>query len=363
MQFYTPELTINLKIIQQNYLYLRSLTEAYIAPVLKANAYGVGSKEVGLMLEKNCNCNLFFVFYLEEALELRKHISHKSKIYFLYGITNNEEAKISYYSNVIPVLNSKYQAYIWSKLGQSLSRALPCIIHLETGMNRYAINEKEIPQILELTNINIDYIMSHLASADEIDNPHNNLQINNFLKISKFFPGKKRSLGNSKSLLTLSKDFHFDMIRTGIGIYGLSTIMKHKKQLLNPFQLSTTILAINILQPGSSIGYNNTYITKNTIKVGTISFGYADGYKKSLGNKSHVLINNKKAPIIGSISMDLINIDITDFTDEEAYIGQKVYLINNNLTADHLAKLANTSYYDIITSITAGRARKKYVYE
>jgi alanine racemase len=347
-------LQISKNIIKENYKVLCATSLTEVAAVVKANAYGLGVQHITPIL-KYSGCKHFFVSSFDEGIELRKILGSKVNIYILIGVFKNEVETFLEYG-LIPVLNHLGQIKIWQEYALKLNRKMPCIIHVDTGMHRLGMPLSELESLdvkTDMYKLDILYIMSHLASSEEIKNPSNLEQLNKFKQYTAKFSGIKRSLSNSSGLF-LGKDYHFDLARPGGAIYGINpTPYLGHSNIRNPVKLFAPIVQVHHLAPGGRLGYNATYTNNNTqsCPIATIPIGYADGFSRSLSNKGEVYINGFKAPIIGRVSMDLITIDVSNIPTEEIFLGAAVEVIGDNCTPDKLAKLSGTNSYEILTML------------
>ncbi len=359
MQNLRPILEINLKTIQENYLALRKeCPGAEVGAAVKADCYGLGMKKIAPVL-KNSGCKHFFVAHLEEAMRLRNYIGESvnknAEIYVLSGVS---KAEFGIYDshNLLPVLNSLEQIDLWYNYAKSVSRQLPCAVHLDTGMNRLGLSAEEIDKFYHdeySQYLNITCVMSHLLAADEPSNPVNEKQLELFYKYIQKFGLSKKSLANSNGIF-LRNEYHFDIVRPGAALYGLNPTARANDPVIKvPFKVSAPILQLRNVRPGESVGYNATFVNKNShdIKTATISIGYADGIRRILGNDGMCYIKDYPVPIIGRVSMDLITLDVTNIPESELFAGKLVEVIGKNMTPDKMAKMLSTNYYEIITSL------------
>lgn len=353
----TPTFEIDLDIIKYNYNKLQHICSSSVSGVLKANAYGLGATKIAEKIY-NENCRDFFVANLDEAIDLRKHIKN-ADIYVLNGVMPGQE---SYFveHNIIPVISDLYQLDLLKKYKVQKKIAL----HFDTGMNRYAIPYEQSILILNqkdiLSGFDVKLVMSHLSSAGVVDDIENIKQLEKFKEISSHFKHAKKSLANSEGIM-ISKDYHFDLVRPGAAIYGLR-LNNAMSVFSNPVRLFVPLIQIKNVHKGMCIGYNHTYKFKNDSIVGTVPVGYADGIFRSLSNKGYFNIAKQRVPIIGRVSMDLINIDLTNLDERYRKIGQEVDVISDLNRPDEVSKLCNTAAYEIITSI-GSRYKKVYINE
>lgn len=360
-------LTIDLGIIRDNYRALQKIcTLTEVGAAVKANSYGLGAEQISPILA-NLGCKYFFVATTDEGVTLREkfnkeNLNHKNlNICVLNGyFTADQEEFIKY--DLIPVLNSFQQSELWRNLGYQLNRKLPCFLHIDTGMNRFGIPEEEINHLIRSTQeLEVLCIMSHLSSSEEPDNEINKEQLLKFKQLASLFPDTKKSLVNSSGIF-LGPEYHFDLARPGVAIYGVNPTPYLSESLIkNPITLKAPIIQIKSLDKGQHVGYNRTYELEENHLIATLPLGYADGYPRSLSNKGIVFINDKPAPVIGRVSMDLITVDVTKIPPEDLFLGQTVEIIGKNMSLDKIANLAGTNGYEILTML-GNRYHKIYKY-
>ena len=344
-------LEVNLKHLIHNYKFFKKyIKNKQVAATIKANAYGVGDKIAFSTLYKN-GCRHFFIATLKEGLELRKSFK-KGHIYILNGLENND-TNIFKINKLIPILNSKIEMKAVEKTNFKFG------IHIETGLNRLGINKKDLPKKI-YNKKNLQIVLSHLASADEKNNLYNYIQNKKFKSINNLFKNKKTifSLANSMGTI-LGKDFHYDLVRPGISLYGGHYNTKLKKYIKPVIKLKAKILQIKWVLKNEFIGYNQTYKTKKKKWIAIIGIGYGDGISRILSNKGFVYYKNHKFKIVGRISMDSITIDISK-SNKLLKIGQYVEIINYSHGIDELAKLSETISNEILTSIS-NRVQRIYI--
>ena len=358
-------LKIDLDIIRNNYLSMQSLTpKAKVGATVKADCYGLGMSFIAPALEKK-GCQHFFVANIEEGLELRKSISNASLIYVLNGVYYNN-AEIMQEKSLIPVICNVQQLDLWKATANHFGKKLKTAIHIDTGLNRMAMPVNDFYKIIKDKTIydylDINMIMSHFASSNEPENEDNINQLNIFKECCKYLPNEAKdclkSIASSGGVF-LGQENHFDVVRSGGALYGLSVHPKSDKYTQNPVSIFAPIIHCSQLAIGDKVGYNGKFIAPRVTKVATISMGYADGLPRRFSNKGKLYINNIPVPIIGKISMDLCNIDVTDIDDADCFVGQKVEIIGPNQTPDQFARIINSDGYEIITSL-GNRFKKVY---
>ncbi|MGV3278473.1 alanine racemase [Rickettsiales bacterium LUAb2] len=338
-------ITINTNNIKQNYQSLQNMAKnSVVAPVLKSNAYGVKLPNVIQILDE-VKCNNYFVSTLDEGIIARNN-SKNSNIYILHGIFgNNEEAFLEY--KLTPVINNVEQLEKWVNFSKIKQKKLDCIIHLDTGINRLGLQKDEITYLIENFEqlnkyINILYFISHLACSDNNNNPANQAQYDLFIKITNNFPHIKRSLAASFAIY-FKDDYAFDMIRPGFALYGSNPLPNQPNPLLPVIDYYTSIIQINNIKKGEKIGYTHSWEAPKDSIVATVTLGYADGILRSCSNsqQAYFYIGEEKVPVVGTISMDMLMIDITNLK-QKVKLGDPVEVIGKHQDIDQFAAMNNT---------------------
>lgn len=320
------------------------------ATVLKANAYGLGLKEAAERLYFE-GCRHFFVAHLTEAIELKHFVGEDSFIYVLNGLRLGEE-KVYVHYNLIPVLSDMRQLRAWNSFAKSKNKCLKAALHFDTGMTRTGISTSHLNDI-ELTDIShteISCVMSHLACAYTPSHPMNESQRKAFEDICKRFPFALASLSNSGGLF-IDKKFQYGLVRAGLALTGSHPSYLSSKKLKPVMKAYAQILQIHDLPRGASVGYDATFIAPRASRIATLGVGYADGYTRALSNCGEVYCNGHLAPIVGKVSMDLVNVDITDIPSESIHVGNWVELFGDHLLVEDLAKKAGTIPWEILTQV------------
>jgi alanine racemase len=359
-----PILNIDLGAIAKNYHALAAIVApAEIGASVKADAYGLGAKKVGKRLFKE-GCRTFFVAHAAEGKALRKYLGNEVKIYSLSGPTPKGVHSILS-ANLNPVINSLAQAELWAASIAGLDNPPSAALHFDTGINRLGIPRAEIeafasnPEFLE--RLNVDLIMSHLACSSMTEHPMNAQQLKAFKAISARLPAHKLSLANTGGIY-LGADYHFDLVRPGIGLYGGAATDKPAMESLHrAVSLHAPILQIKSVSKGETIGYNASFVATRNMKVGIVSIGYADGMPVRLSasnTKPGALarIGKVSVPIVGRVSMDYIILDITNIKDD-IQLGEMAVFLGADLDAQ--AAQAGTINYELLTHLGA-RCKRVY---
>lgn len=350
-------LTINLKAVANNYNILKNKANlADCASVVKANAYGLGVDKIAPALYEQ-GCRIFFVANLDEAIFLRKILTENdSKIYVFNGISDFLDIKAYQNNNLRTIINTKSQLQWFVNNNNS---NVKYAIHIDTGMNRLGLDpdfwQENIKQIKKL---NPDFLMSHLACADDNNHSLNNYQYQLFKEITEGFTCKL-SLSNSYGIFNDNK-MHFDIVRPGCALYGVNPTTDKANPMHNVVSLKTKILQIRKISSIKTIGYGATASLPKNSRIATIACGYADGYFRHLSNKGHCFFKSHKLPIIGRVSMDLISLDISHVPENEISENNEIELIGDNVTIDEIAKIAGTIAYEVLTNL-GNRYKRIYI--
>jgi alanine racemase len=267
---------------------------------VKADAYGLGAREVVPKLWA-AGCRDFFVAHWGEAKALAGLIP-TSSIAVLNGITDKDVAAAMALGTA-PVLNTPHQIALWKAANGGR-----CHVMLDSGINRLGVGPEQLSPGL-FDGLDIDILLTHLASADE-DVPQNAQQLTTFIAMSEDISAKRRSMANSAGI-ALGRDYHFDLTRPGLALYGGAARLQLRDAISQVVLPQARILQVRDVAAGSSIGYNATYIAQKTTTVATVAIGYADGYFRGFSNSGSVCVNGTECPVLGRVSMDLITVDVS----------------------------------------------------
>ncbi len=364
-------LEINLNNLVKNMNYYRSKLKSNtkLMVMVKAFAYGSGNFEVSNVLEFH-HADYLTVAYADEGIELRrKGIS--LPIVVMTPEINTFESIIK--NNLEPDIYSFRSLTLLEEAIANLETPLatPIGIHikLDTGMHRLGFLAEDIDKLLERiksnNNIIVKSVFSHLAGSDSSEfNDFTMKQINNFetmsSKIAKALPYKiLRHILNSAGISRFT-DYQYDMVRLGLGIYGIAPCEEDKGKLKTVISLKTTIVQIKEYEVGETVGYSRKGKIERKSRIGVVPIGYADGLKRELGNGNACFyVNGKAAPIIGNICMDMCMIDVTGIDCKE---DDTAILFNEDYPVERIAEACNTIPYEILTSISQ-RVKRIYYQE
>lgn len=344
-------LEIHLDQICWNYLSLQKRLKkgADCAAVVKADAYGLGAAAVVPELYK-ANCRHFYVAHASEGIAVREALEGaEAHIYLLHGVHGIPLEEIIR-KNLTPVLNTRGDIEGWSVIAKKTDKKMPAVIHIDTGMNRLGLSVGEVTWLKNnaevLKPLDIRYIMSHLACADEPSHSKNAEQFGKFKTLTAEMGLPCRlSFANSAGIF-LGPDFHFDQARPGCALYGISPQINMPNPMQSVVSLKARILQVRDVDRGETVGYGATYQVPRSAKLAIISAGYADGLLRSLTDSGAVYIGGQKCPIVGRVSMDAIIVDATQAPEAEW-----AEIIGPHQTADDVAAQAGTIGYEILTSL------------
>jgi len=347
---------IKLKNLKNNLEYLKSkiTSKTKFMAVVKAFSYGSDSRVVSQELER-LGVNYLAVAYTQEGVDLRKFgikipilILHPQEKDFDNIIENQLEPSI---------YSFRILSFFIKALKKKNKTSYPYHIKFNTGLNRIGFLKKDIHKLSKQIKSNLPkYLFSHLGASEDLnEKKYTKKQIEEFISIDKALeielgtPLKKHLL-NTSGILNYS-DYQFDMVRSGIGLYGFGNDIKFEKNLKPVLTLKTIISQIHEIKKGESVGYNKGFVAKTNSVIATLPIGHADGIGRQYGNeKGEVLIENKMAKIVGNVCMDMLMIDVTNIKCEEG--DEVVFFDDKSYSAEEFSKKANTISYELISSIS-----------
>jgi alanine racemase len=349
----TGYLTINLSALARNYAKLCALVApAQTAAVVKADAYGLGAQRLSSTLYA-AGCRHFFVAQFDEAVKLRPVLAADAKVFVLNGLQpGNEEACAA--REIIPILNSLEQWRRWLATAKRWKRTLPAVVQFDTGMSRLGVPPEDRNALAsELAGqgiIEILFIMSHLASADELDSDQNDDQLAEMKRISEEFAGLDVCFANSGGIF-LGKQYHGVLARPGIALYGGGPMAGEPSPMEPVVRMDVAIVQTRTVPAGAKIGYGGAHIADKETRLATIAAGYADGLPRSLSGRGAAYYKGTRLPIIGRVSMDSIILDITALPKGTLTLGSLVEVLGPHQTIEDVARDAGTISYEILTNL------------
>ena len=351
-------LEINLNAIGHNLSFYKSKLNprTKMMVMVKAFGYGNGGFEIAQLLEHH-KVDYLGVAFADEGISL-KNAGISVPIMVLNPETTSFAAIIQH--NLEPEIYSIKGLKAFLKIAeQKKLKQFPIHIKIDTGMHRLGFEEENLSDLIKILKgnetVQIKSILSHMATSDDLKHDaFSKSQISLFEKLS----SKLKTELNIKPIrhilntsgITNYPEAQFDMIRLGIGLYGISNDLEEQKELENVGTLKSIISQIRTIDVNESVGYGRRFIAEKPTKIATIPIGYADGIRRSWGNGiGYVNINGKLSKIVGSVCMDMLMVDITDIDCKE---GNTVIIFGENPTVTYMAKQLNTIPYEILTSIS-----------
>ena len=369
--FAGAQLSIDLDAIAANWRALTARLEggARAGAVVKADAYGLGMAAVAPALHA-AGCGDFFTATLDEGIALSALLAARPageacRIYVFLGPRPGEAAEYRRH-RLSPVLNDLGQIETW-RAQPDQGAAQPAVLHIDTGMSRLGLAPTEVARLSaepeRLAGLYIDFVMSHMACAEEPEHPMNQAQLSEFKAALGPLGGAaampRASLANSSAIF-LGGQYHFDLARPGAALYGLNPTPGKANPMAETVRLQAEILQVREIDRPRAIGYGATHRVTRPSRIATVPVGYADGYLRSASNRASVHIAGLPAPLVGRVSMDMITLDVTDIPTRYAQPGAPVDLIGGAHPVDALAAEAGTIGYEILTSLGM-RYRRRYI--
>ena len=350
----TACLTVRLGAVAANYAFVKKHAgSAACAAVVKADGYGLGAERLAARLGK-AGCDTFFVARLAEGVALRPAVP-TARIFVLDGVTAaTAPALIAH--RLTPVLNSLGDITAWSDTAKGTRRA--AALHIDTGMNRLGLTGEEVSILAaearsRLARIDLSLLMSHLACADD-PGPKaamNRAQLKRFSAALGVLPVAPASLAASSGIF-LGKEYHFDLVRPGIALWGAAPNNSGRK---NPMKtvavLTAPVLQTHRIDKGQSVGYAATFRAKRPTMIATVALGYADGLSRAASNRGIAAFGKARAPYAGRVSMDLITLDVTRLA-KKPRTGDAAELLGDTITLAEVAEFSATNAYEILTKLS-----------
>lgn len=355
---------IDLKALEHNYHELRSFIDPGTAmmAVVKANAYGHGASEVAGTLEA-LGCEFFGVAIIEEGARLRQS-GIKRPIVVLGGMFPDQAEGVLEYG-LTPVVFDMEAAKALDEAAKRRDATLGVHVKLDTGMGRLGVLPEAAPDfitgLMALGNLRVEALLSHFAESEAEDKEFSKRQLSAFLKSVEAIKGLGLApalidMANSAAMVGI-KEARLNVVRPGIMLYGSypSERLRDKIRLRPVMSLKTRVLLIKDVPEGYTISYGRRFVAKRPSRIATLPIGYADGVPRTLGNTGEVLIGGKRAPIAGTVCMDLVMADVTGIPgvkagDEAVIIGSQG---DETITAEEAAARAGTISYEIFCRLSA----------
>ena len=351
-------LEIDLKALEHNVTYLKSRIHpsTKFMAVVKSYAYGNAAIDIAKHLE-TLDVHYFAVAYTYEGEQLRTSgISKPILVLHPQAVSFNTLIESCLEPNLYSLKVLKEFVITAERLNQN---EYPVHLKFNTGLNRLGFSEADIPELLSILehtkSIKVTSLFSHMGASEDLNEKEFTInQIETFKRVSdallKQLPYKPMlHMCNTSGILNYP-EAHFDMVRSGIGMYGFGNSEEENRHFKPITTLKTVISQIHHIPIGESVGYNRGYISHAPLTTATLPLGHADGIGREYGNgKGFVAINGQKAPIVGNTCMDMIMVDITNIDCKE---GDEVIVFGNYPTAEEFAATANTISYELLTGLS-----------
>ena len=361
MNFDNTYVKIDLDAIVENFDAVCRKSGKAVMAVIKADAYGHGAIQVARLLQGKCA--FFGVSSILEALELRQ--AGISDPILILGNTPASAFETAIRENIRPTIFRYEGAATLSQAAQRLGKTALFHFAVDTGMSRLGFQVTEddadtCAAITRLPGLQAEGIFSHFATADCADLTRSHAQAALFAQFDAMLRQRGvhipiRHMDNSAGILNF--DCQYEMVRSGIVTYGMypSLEVDSSRLSLRPaLQWVSRIVNLRLLPPGREISYGGTFVTQRPTLVATIPVGYADGYRRSLSGRFHVLIRGKKAPILGRVCMDQMMVDVTDIPDVQ--FADPVILVGRSgseeITMEEIAAAADSFNYEFVCGIS-----------
>lgn len=336
--------------------------------VVKDEAYGHGALDAARIAQEEGAWG-FGLSTLEEAMHLREG-GIKAPL-LLLGERQEAELEWCVAHDLTVCVNESHAVRKLAKLAADFGKRVPVHVKVHTGMSRYGVRWDEawplIEKILAEKSLELEGVMTHFAQSDETDKTFANLQFARFNEVlmaleQRGIPVKLRHACNSGGFLDLP-DYHLDMVRTGILLYGVfpSTVCRKIEGIEPVMSVKAKIAAIQKLKPGEVVGYGMRYKAQTERRIAVLPIGYGDGFPR-VRNEGFALIHGQRAPLVGGIAMDALMVDVTDIPqaqmwDEAVLMGKQG---NDEITVRDIAALKKSVTYDVLTNWRL-RLRRKSV--
>ena len=333
--------------------------QSHVLAVIKANAYGHGLIPVAKALGQ---ADGFAVACLDEALALREVTNHR--IVVLQGFQHAEQIPVFSKQGIEPVLHQEWQIEMLAQ-STSLEQGVHVWLKLDTGMHRLGLNGDNLSDYIVAMegceNVASIQLMTHMACADDRSDDFTQQQLDEFHRVTQglSFP---RSVANSATLIGWGES-RLEWLRPGVMLYGVNPFDQGvgKDLDLQPvMELSTRLIAVNDCLQGDLVGYGGHWVCPKDMRIGVAAIGYGDGYPRHAVNGTPVLVNGRRCPIVGRVSMDMITVDLSDC--KEASVGDAVVLWGSDLPVEEVAASAGTIPYELLCSVY-GRVHYDYINE
>lgn len=354
-EYYRCYKEIDLDKIEENFDSLKALTAERVKAmaVVKADAYGHGALAVAKKLKDKAD--FFAVATAREGEELRENGIDKPILVLSYVSPLEYDILLKY--DITPTISGVEDAARLNELCKQENKKCNIHIAVDTGMNRIGFEATEqsieaIKEINAMENLCIEGIFSHYAKADYKDKTSADRQTELFDSFIKALEAQGivipiKHMCNSAGIIEMKN--HYDMVRMGLALYGLypsQEVDKTKVNLKPAMKVVSHIINVKTIEKGTAVGYGEYYVAPERKRIATVSIGYADGYNRSFTDRGYVLIDGKKAPVIGKVCMDQTIVDISEIP--QAKVGMAAVILGDDITAEEMGRLCGSFNYEVV---------------
>ena len=351
---------VDLNVLKENFTRIKKhIGNSKVMPVLKANAYGHGLVHIAQFYSE-LKADYLGVAVVEEGILLREK-GNKLPILVLGGIWGNQIPLFLKHDLTITASSIDKLKQI-DETAEQMKIKAKVHLKIDTGMERLGVHyynaEKFLDAAYKCKNLKVEGIFSHFANSESNDLTYSKLQLERFNEILSYFEKHSiepplRHISNSGGILQLP-EANFDMVRPGIMLFGVypSKEVKRTVEIKPALTWKSLVVYFKVIKPDHPVGYGSTWKTDHNVRAVTVPVGYGDGYLRSMFKKAKVIINGEKYPVIGTVSMDQIVINLEQGS---AFNGDEVILLGsdgkNSITCEEVAGWAGTIPYEILTNI------------
>lgn len=362
---------VHLDALKHNYGIVERLvgSRCEIFAVVKADAYGHGAVRLAHFFH-DCGCRNFAVARVEEGIELRK--SGITGAILVLGQASLDSAEAVLDHDLICACTEFRFAEVLDRAASERGKKALIHVKIDTGMGRIGFKPQEFASVADklfsLLNVAVDGIFTHFAVADENCPDYTDMQFGRFKEVLNLLDGKGlkvrlRHACNSAAIMA-HPDKYLDAVRPGIMLYGSCPLPEEPEnmRLKSTFSFKSAVASLHEEVPFSGIGYGLRYMTRGKERIAAVPAGYGDGWTRTLSMKIDVLIKGRRCPVLGTICMDQIMVDVTDLDNVD--LGDEVVLLgtqgNETISVEEIAALRGTIAHEIPIALL-GRVRRVYV--
>ena len=342
--------SIDIGALRQNFRQVRQAVGAVqVLSVIKADAYGHGLQAVAAAL---ADSDGFGVASVDEAVQLRD-LGVRKPIVVFGSFSSSTEVPVLLQQNIVPMMHCVEQLELLEQA--SYSGQCDVWIKIDTGMHRVGFDEAEVGAIVarvqRCCSVRRVLLMSHLANADDPEDPFSRQQIASFKRCTDAYE-LERSVANSAGVLAWPAS-HFQWVRPGLMLYGVSPLQSRTGAELGlrpVMTLKSEIIALKTVLAGERVGYGGTWTAERTTRLAVVACGYGDGYPRRTAPNSAVLIDGRRAAIVGHVSMEMMSVDVS--AHPNVALGDEVVLWGPGLAVEEVAANAATIGYELLCGVT-----------